>query len=520
VGIRLRLIPALVVLGLALLLAAWVAATRPFGAPDENWHYLRALSIANGSLLGPRVPVNIPGHPAATAWFRQDTRGVLVPARLSPVLPLSLVLGRSVPAPAGAIAQPMRCLNGRPNVGSGSCMEASDTGDYPPLPYLLPAIVLKSVDSWRSGLWLSRALSAGACLTFILLSIAALWSGGGWSLLGLLIAITPMVLFVSSVINPDGLESAAAIAFAAAGLRLVRDRGQTPAWIFVALACSGAVTVLAWQLGPVFVVIDLAVFAGLLGRRRIRDVMVHRHHWIGIVGLALVAALGLYVSWAMSSGGAHAAVHPTLGSLRLGVGQLHRVFQQAVGKFGWLTVPMRSIFVEIWWALVVALLGGAVFLGRWRERVVALIVTMLVLLVPVLFYAWVYRFSGSLLQGRHMLPLLVLVPLVCGEVVHSARSRIPSRASKGFLAAAIGTVAVVQLAAWWTSARAAAARQPYTWFVAHATWAPPLGWWPWIGMAIVGSMAIAASGAVVLRSRTPARALVPRATPQPQGGTR
>ena len=43
---------ALLVLGLALLMAAWIVATQPFGAPDEPSHYQRALSIVNGKILG------------------------------------------------------------------------------------------------------------------------------------------------------------------------------------------------------------------------------------------------------------------------------------------------------------------------------------------------------------------------------------------------------------------------------------------------------------------------------------
>ena len=42
---------AFVALGLTLLLAAWIMATPPFAAPDEGSHYLRALTITNGSIV-------------------------------------------------------------------------------------------------------------------------------------------------------------------------------------------------------------------------------------------------------------------------------------------------------------------------------------------------------------------------------------------------------------------------------------------------------------------------------------
>ena len=42
----------LVGLGIALMLAAWIGASRPFAPPDEAAHYLRALGLADGQLVG------------------------------------------------------------------------------------------------------------------------------------------------------------------------------------------------------------------------------------------------------------------------------------------------------------------------------------------------------------------------------------------------------------------------------------------------------------------------------------
>jgi Predicted membrane protein (DUF2142) len=482
-------------LGLALLMAAWIVATRPFGAPDEDSHYLRALSIANGELLGPKEPFVASGHSSAElAWVRHDTRGVLVPPRLSPLA------GVGYPEQAD-VGHPEPCLNGRLDVGSRPCVEVTHTGDYNPLSYLLPAVALSSADGWRAGLWLSRALSACACLTFLLLALAALWNGSGWSLLGPLAAVTPMVLFVGSVINPTGLETAAAIAFASAGLRIVRNRENSPIWVWVVLACSGAATLLAWQLGPIFLAIDLAALAALMGRAEAHQLLVRRRRRIRVVTVTLLVALGLYVSWAVISGVAHSTIQVTpIGSLRLGVGQLHEMFREAVGVFGYRTIRMPFVFYWMWWLLTFVVVIGAVLLGERRERMVVVGVTILGFVFPVLFYAWVYRFSGFGLQGRYMLPLLTLIPLVGGEVIQGARHRLSARASRSLLTGALAAIAAVELAAWWTSASAAAAPKPHLWFIAHATWKPPLGWWPWAGMAILGSAALAACGAEQLRA--------------------
>ena len=76
-----------------------------------------------------------------------------------------------------------------------------------------------------------------------------------------------MVLFVSSVLNPNGLEIAACLAFAACVLRIAR--GAVPS-ADVGLGGVGGERrgAIAWQLGPVFVIADLALGAALLGPER------------------------------------------------------------------------------------------------------------------------------------------------------------------------------------------------------------------------------------------------------------
>jgi len=203
-------------LGFSLLLVAWVMATQPFAAPDESSHYLRALSLANGQLLGRKVPYpfRVGQSPAALVWVDQGTRAVWVPAGLSP---------------------PVLCIDSKPDFGvlAPGCLEATEVGNYHPLPYLIPALALEASNDGSTGLYLSRLASAIPCLAFILLAFVLLWDGSAWSLLGPLAAITPMVLFVSSIVNPNGSELTACLAFAASVLRShrrrrVRQRGSGP----------------------------------------------------------------------------------------------------------------------------------------------------------------------------------------------------------------------------------------------------------------------------------------------------
>jgi Predicted membrane protein (DUF2142) len=467
---RTRLV--LVGVGLALLLMAWVVATRPFDAPDEASHYLRALTIANGHLLGPKVPYPRWGAPAQNAWAQQGARGVTVPVAFAPP---------AVP-----------CLTGRPDQGSGSCMEATSTGNYHPLPYLLPALALSVSDTASTGLWLSRAASALLCVALIILALTLLWSGSAWSVIGLLAAVTPMVLFVSSVVNPNGLEVAASLAFAAAVLRVARSPSEVPRWVWIALAASGAITILAWQLGPVFVVADLALLLAIVGRRGLRRMFDDRRAAL-IAGVVLALATVVWLVYGLASGVAHShiGVHPFLASLDSGLTQLEVVLRDSIGTFGSLTVPLPNAARWIWWILVIALCGIALLVSNVRERIVLGTTVLLVLAFPVVFYAWAYRFSGYGLQGRYLLSLMVLIPLVAGEFCYRHTDRLARvRWTPVAVAAAAGVIAVFQAYAWLYAARDAAGAPRMFDFDSHATWQPPLGWIPWIAIVAVGTLSL------------------------------
>ena len=466
-----------------LLLVAWIAATRPFGSPDEQDHYLRALSIANGQLLGPKVPWVDSRDAAQQAWASKDSRGVSVPAALSP---------------PGRV-----CVDGRPDAGRSGCIEATHTGDYHPLPYLLPALALLTASTADTGLWLSRAASALPCAVFILLAVALLWSGSLWSLLGLMAAVSPMVLFVGSVVNPNGLEIAASITLAAGVLRISRSPAQSPPWVWAAIAVSGVTTVLSWQLGPVYAAMDGLLLGGLLGRTGIRELYATHRRSLAISEAILLASLAAFLAYGLSSGvlHSHIAIGPLLPGLRLGGHQLGVVLREWVGVFGSENVRQPAVAYWAWWLVMLALLAAAVAYGSRRERAVTVVVTLLAIAFPVLFYAWVYRYTGFSLQGRYVIPELALIPLVSGEVIYRSRSRIPPTHREPSAAACLAITGGLQLVAWWTAASHAAGNPSKLWFMNHATWSPPLGWWPWTTLAALATIMLLIGAAAQLRAR-------------------
>jgi hypothetical protein len=470
----------LLALAYVVLTGVWIPSSRPFAAPDETAHYLRALTIANGHLTGARAPntlLGVQGRISALGrrFEARNSRAVRVPASL---------------APAGT-----RCLDGTPDA-SGTCTMSTYTGNYQPLPYLLPALAIGVSSSVHSASWLARLGSALPAAALLALAVWLLWDGTVWSMLGPAIALTPMVLFLASVLNPGGVEVAACAAFFAALLRLTRATppgGGLGVWI--AAGVSGVIAILSWQLGFVFVGLDLLAAAAIvLARMSAAPLAVGlRRPVLGLLG-ALGGAVVLYVLYTVSAGSPSTTIAlEHIGDLHSAVNQLRSVFEEAVGTFGQLTVPLPGAVRYLWSLLALALVLTAGLRGTARERIVLLGVAVTALLFMVLFDALVYRHTGFGLQARYVLPVLMMVPLLAGEILHE-RPPVQATVARILAAGAITILAVLQLAAWWVNAAASAGRPRTSFFPTHAAWSPPLGWGPWLAGAVIGCLLLVAGG--------------------------
>jgi hypothetical protein len=458
--------------GFALLLTAWMFSTQPFQAPDEAMHYVRALGIANGQLLGYKARyINPALPPAQNRWLSYNTTLVMVPANLRP---------SSVP-----------CYNGAPDVSS--CWAATTNGDFPPLPYLLPALALKVSPNVSTAWWLTRVASALPSLLLILLALAILWDGTAISVLGLLAAITPMVLFSSSILNPSGPGITASLALGAAAFRIARDRARAPAWVFAALAVTGFVAILAGPIGPVFAAAFLLLGVVMLGRDGIRELWHQRPRPVALIAATLAIAVFLALLWRHYAGTAPGlfGISPLLRNLSLAVQQLPGVLRESLGTFGLETVPLPTLAYSIAWIFEFGLIVAAVCLARARDRLVLVVVTVLAIAFPVLFWAWIDRLTAFNLEGREVLPVLAMIPMAAGEVMYRSRHRwLGTRAGHALLTAALLAIAAFHGYAWWINAGANAGAPRTVLFYRAAVWTPPFGWAPWIALVLLAVLAM------------------------------
>jgi hypothetical protein len=478
----------LVLTGWLALSLAWIVGNPPFAGPDEGSHYLRALEVGGGSLITEHRPDLADGETERQlAWQRQVTYETRVPPGLAP--------------------HDWECWTSDKRTDAG-CLEefrpperafttANPVGNYQPLPYFLPGAAARTADAPGPADRLARLVNALLSLALLYIALRMAWSpdAGPISLLGLLVAVTPMVIFCASVLNPSGAEVAAAIAFAASALRLRRDQSCARSRnVWLALGATGAILALSRTTGPVaLVLIALSVLAlggagpawsFLRGRARIAVLAV----------VAIVTAIVLNRVWEAEHGPGAVKGFADLRAVQddaVRVGW--RASSELIGKFGYLEYRLPAIAYVAWFAAGLVLVAVALRAASRRERLVVAAALFAALVLPVLLWIYAIRQTGFGLQGRYVLPVLVVVPLIAGELIRAHADSIDERLRRALLTWIPPLVGAVHLVAfYWAARRAAVGTDGPLLFFTDAGWSPPLGWAPVLVLATIGAAMLAA----------------------------
>jgi hypothetical protein len=480
-----RLVPALVLVAWALLLVAWIMGNAPFAAPDEADHYVRAIGISEGHLIGtPDPSVRLGVTPREIAFTAKEARIVSLPRGLDPV-PFTCELGPGERSAA--------CLN-TADRDPPPVMRVSSVGDYQPLPYLLPAAAVRAGSSPPTALRLGRAAEALTAFALLAIAVFALYDAASplLSLLGLLLAVTPMALFCAAILNDSATEIAGGLAFFSCLLRLGRPPPVRARW-WGLTAVSGAILALSRSASPAWLVLALLVAVAWSGprtfARRWSDGWAPR----ATAGV-LVLAMALNLVWE-GFYGTHLSPDTTQlhAGLVAGAHEWWRALPELIGKFGYLEVKLPLIIPIIWFGLVSALLAAAGVVADRRERVLLAVIVAVGLAGPIVFYALLVRPTGGGLQGRHVLPILVAVPLLAGEALYRHRHRARALWLRALALTIPTAVGIMQAAAWYVNAkRYAVGSSGPEWFLGRAAWVPPAGWWTWLVAAAAAAISLAA----------------------------
>jgi Predicted membrane protein (DUF2142) len=423
---------AFVAVGLAIV--AWSIATPLMAAPDEPYQVVQAAALVRGQIDRPnhRIAPGLVSTVTVPFWVQSAT-----------VLANCIAFKPTVPASC------------QPEVSRKTIPIRSLTAfsHSPPLYYTiagLPSLFLVGAP----GIYAMRfaGVVVNGALVALGLFLLIRYHPRRSTLVGALVALAPMVLFLTSVVNPSGLETAAGFAVWCAGLCIVEQR-LVPRSLAIWAALALVIFILARPLSPLYAAIIVVVLGFFAGWRRSRDLLrdacLRAVAWAGAVA-AVVAGASLAVL-----GSPPLLGYPEQPRLRL-LAEVHLTLRltggrllQTIGDFGWLDTPAPRVTRVIWLVAAGGLVVVALATSTRCRRAVPLLALAIVAL-PVVFEAPRLNTTGIYWQGRYWLPLIVGVPLLASTAlgaVKSRRGRKPSLALVGVLVAGVG-LGVAQLAAF------------------------------------------------------------------------
>ncbi len=440
-------------MGVGLMLGAWSFVT-PIGfAPDEPAQTTQAVAIVRGEFDVRVQPLD--GQPVS--WVR-------VPCWVDN---------------PWVRTQPPACTPGH----ATTALAPTEFSNYPPLYYVVvgvPSLLL----SGTAAIYAMRV--AGDVLN------AAIVALGIWLILryyprrtlliGVLIALSPMALFLMAVVNSSGLEIAAAFA-AWCGMLCVVTHPEVPralaAWTAVALILL-ALSRPTSPLDLLIIAIVLAVYVGWRDLRERWNPSVRRI-WIPVALALAVAALFLVVDGAPHLIGGPPR-HPAgllsnmATTLRLTGGYV----EQCVGDFGLLNIPAPTWVIAVWTACLTALTAVALVLSGPCRRALP-VLALAILAMTLALEAPKINAVGTYFQGRYILPMVVGFPLVASSFEWPGQRPVPRR----FLTSSACVMGIVLLVA--QVAAFERALQVYQGGVS-INWLPPAGEIPVQVVFVVGAI--------------------------------
>lgn len=499
---------------LALMGGAWIMGSPPATPPDESAHYVKALGAGEGDLYGEPPTVTRADREAFLRLSRRE-RSALRAVLREEEIRWQRRTRRTFSVPAGLGFTAFGCSNGRPEVSAG-CLDrgrasvadvetGTYTGTYQPYVYVLPGLLMRATQDPFTAMRLGRLGMAGLSLGLLLIAALLLWerSRGAMSLIGLFAALTPAALYFSTTLNPSGPEIAAGICFCASLLRLTRQ-GEKPAWVWWAVAVAGGVLAAARSLGPAVVCLIAGAVVMVVGpSRALKPVLASPGRAVA-AGAGITAAAAAGLAWEIfAQPHPHWSVADLAREVGPSVSRLVEIGREAVGEFGTLDTPFPWPVPLVWGILLLALIATA---ARNAERPAgrSLILAAAGVVAATLVVSVVYRRTGFELQGRYVLPFLVILPLCAGELLQRRGNELGDARGRLLLGAA-AVAAGAHFLGWWVAARRFAVGTDGPWFfIPEAEWVPVGGWSLWATVALAGGACyllagFAATGAALSR---------------------
>lgn len=391
--------------------ALWSLATPLGAAPDEPTQVVKAAAVVRGELTG-----------QATEHRTTAVVEVRVPESFADDAGLATCYAGRDTIPAGCAPH----LSGKRR----AVETATYVGRYPPLYYLLvgtPTLV------WTTdvAIYAMRLLSVAwsALLLGLAFAVAAVFSRRRLLIGALAVAVSPLVIFLSSVVNPSGLEITAAVATWTTGLVLfVEHRKRPPPALAAACTVSACVLVLCRGLSALWLALVAITLIALVPQAVKELWRVRLVRWsaagITVVSVAAVAFVVHAKSLSVVPDGKALPPHTTgFAVLVAALGRTGVYLHQAVGVFGWLDTPSPVAVLLGWWVAVGVVVVVGLVVSRRRQAAVLVGLLATALLLPAAIIASQAHHDGLVWQARDGMPLYVGIPLVAAVIAGGGDAR-------------------------------------------------------------------------------------------------
>ena len=327
------------------------------------------------------------------------------------------------------------------------------------------------------------------CALFLAVSIHGLRRRAR-TVVGVLITITPGVIFISAVNNTSGVEICSAVLLwtllpdLLAGEKMSRLEQ-------IVIGAAGVFLIGARPLGFVsyLIVLTLIVCASWTNKINLRSLL-QRKWLLSAQVIAIVFSIWWFV-WIYSFQTSPSYVRDIPGMPRGELlieilGHLPDVFKQSYGNFGWLDTPTPPLAMYLAFAMAFVVVGL-----QWKKvsqgtRFIALLIIASAISFGVLIDFQMYSFvRGFGLQGRHIVPLLVGVPIILF-------ARVDWRASREYWVASVWAILMI-----WCGAAAlrrySVGIKPGNHFelLTNPVWTPKIGILPSLVLLAIAASAVA-----------------------------
>jgi Predicted membrane protein (DUF2142) len=387
--------------------ALWALANPPTAAPDELAHVVHAAAVSRGDFFGRPVTREQRNEFPGRFGFGSSEGG-------------SIRAYRSVQAPEIYDRLDWYCFVTHPEQ-TAACLDftgpQSVTGiithrtRYPPAYYAWVGFPARFVSAGPGAVYVMRLAAVVLMAMLVASAVASLRRVGDspYVRLGVLVALTPVAMFLGASVNPSGVDLAAGLALWVSGAVLVSEarssgNGHLDARLTARVGIAAAVLVLTRQLGPLWVGLIVLVLAGLAGMQGLRVLRASRALWAwGVVVGASVAAQLAWIVWVGALDPHNflgvASHQDGIELTRRAIGDSYLDFREMISVLGWLDVPAPTLALVVWIAVLGGLSALAVAVGRRREVVALVVVGIATAVISVALYVQQSGYANHW-QGR------------------------------------------------------------------------------------------------------------------------